>query len=970
MKKKFGFFGKKEDYFEDDRYEEEEYEELEDEYFAEDYEGEEEYYEQDAEYYADEEAEYDEEEYYADGEAVYYSQEDGMTGEEEYYSEEELPEDDEYYAEEEEWDVDELEYMEENEFLDPTEFEKSEDNIFTKLLSRFSQMDLSDRIVASTGIIVLILALVTGSIFMGTRMSEKQISTFADVGSQLEGIEVIGGDGLTAVADAEIARQEAASLVEEEEESEGYEEEEYSKEVTVTLKMTSIKKDLKIKFVNKKTGKLIPNVPFEVKVTNSKDETETWTDEDKDGIIYKTNITPGKYSVTVSKLENQDKYKISTAAQTVTVKENLDYEKVDVSDEIKSESEIDASREDTAQNNVQEESRLQDTVEWVESTQTPSGENYVEVVKATIKEPVVNAARIGEDVPPLISIASVNRKVTREVDAGGVSILGGGGTIGSDGTAFLQAEVTAPGTLSVVNYEWSVSPSEYASLSANTGESVTLTAKNTTDSEQTVTVSVTARVGYDTVSDGEVTQTYSASTTLTLAAAVKEKASISPASVTLAIGGTTTLTATVGEDSTGFTWASADTSVAVVDEKGLVTAKKVGATTITATHTSGVSATCTVTVTGNDVSIKLDKTSATLTPKGTLDITATIQSNLTENQKVTWTSSNEKVATVKGNHAKATVTAVKAGNATITATYTENDVTVTASCEITVQSDPKNDTSTALKDQNGNQIYVQNSQGNYVAATSADYYTSQKFYIKQQGYKYTGWQTLSGKVYYFDKNGNKVTGEQVIQGARYTFDSEGVLVNSNGVLGIDVSKWNGDIDWAAVKNSGVSYVIIRCGYRGSSKGALVEDPKFKANIKGATGAGLKVGVYFFSQAINEIEAVEEASMVLSLVKGYSLSYPIFLDVEPSGGRADGIDRKTRTAVCKAFCQTVQNSGYAAGVYANKTWFESYIDASQLGTYRIWLAQYAAAPTYGGRYDIWQYSSKGKISGIKGDVDLN
>ena len=168
----------------------------------------------------------------------------------------------------------------------------------------------------------------------------------------------------------------------------------------------------------------------------------------------------------------------------------------------------------------------------------------------------------------------------------------------------------------------------------------------------------------------------------------------------------------------------------------------------------------------------------------------------------------------------------------------------------------------------------------------------------------------------------------------------------------------------------MSYVIIRCGYRGSSQGALIEDPKYRTNIQGATAAGLKVGVYFFSQAINDIEAVEEASMVLSLVKGYKLSYPIFLDVEASGGRADKIDKATRTAVCKAFCQTIKNSGYNSGVYANKTWFESFIDAGQLGAYRIWLAQYAAQPTYSGRYDIWQYSSKGKIGGISGDVDLN
>ena len=109
------------------------------------------------------------------------------------------------------------------------------------------------------------------------------------------------------------------------------------------------------------------------------------------------------------------------------------------------------------------------------------------------------------------------------------------------------------------------------------------------------------------------------------------------------------------------------------------------------------------------------------------------------------------------------------------------------------------------------------------------------------------------------------------------------------MLGIDVSKHNGNINWTEVKNSGVSFVIIRCGYRGSSTGALIEDPKFKANVQGATAAGLKVGIYFFTQAVNQIEAVEEASMTVSLIKNYKISYPVFLDVEASGGRADGLD---------------------------------------------------------------------------------
>lgn len=192
----------------------------------------------------------------------------------------------------------------------------------------------------------------------------------------------------------------------------------------------------------------------------------------------------------------------------------------------------------------------------------------------------------------------------------------------------------------------------------------------------------------------------------------------------------------------------------------------------------------------------------------------------------------------------------------------------------------------------------------------------------------------------------------------------------NAVLGIDVSKWNREIDWDKVKESGVRFVIIRCGYRGSQTGALVEDPYFKKNIEGATEAGLKVGVYFFTQAINQAEAVEEASMALSLVEGYDLDYPIFIDTEGSGGRADGLDVVTRTEICKAFCETIEQAGAEAGVYASRNWFYKNVDDDALSSYVIWVAEYRKEPLYTGRYDMWQYTSSGQIDGISGRVDLN
>lgn len=195
---------------------------------------------------------------------------------------------------------------------------------------------------------------------------------------------------------------------------------------------------------------------------------------------------------------------------------------------------------------------------------------------------------------------------------------------------------------------------------------------------------------------------------------------------------------------------------------------------------------------------------------------------------------------------------------------------------------------------------------------------------------------------------------------------------ANTSVGIDVSKWNQEIDWEKVKAAGVDFAIIRAGYRGSSTGSLVVDPYFEANIRGATAAGVKVGVYFFTQAMDEVEAVEEASMVLELVQDYRLDYPIFIDTEGAGGngRADGLTVETRTLVCDAFCRTVENAGYDAGVYASRNWYNNRIQADRLESYYIWLAEYRSVPLYEGYYHMWQYTSKGSIDGIEGNVDMN
>ncbi len=197
-------------------------------------------------------------------------------------------------------------------------------------------------------------------------------------------------------------------------------------------------------------------------------------------------------------------------------------------------------------------------------------------------------------------------------------------------------------------------------------------------------------------------------------------------------------------------------------------------------------------------------------------------------------------------------------------------------------------------------------------------------------------------------------------------------LGEEGQMGIDVSKWNGDIDWDRVRNAGITYAIIRCGYRGSSTGALVEDPYFRQNMQGALNAGLKVGVYFFTQATNEVEAVEEASMAIALCRDYRITYPVFIDTEGAGGngRADGLDLETRTKVCKAFCQTVEDAGYTGGIYGSRNWFRTRLRMDELENHIIWLAEYREKPVYAGNYHFWQYTSSGSVDGIEGRVDLD
>lgn len=244
-----------------------------------------------------------------------------------------------------------------------------------------------------------------------------------------------------------------------------------------------------------------------------------------------------------------------------------------------------------------------------------------------------------------------------------------------------------------------------------------------------------------------------------------------------------------------------------------------------------------------------------------------------------------------------------------------------------------------------------------------------------------GWQTENGKTFYYDLNGNKVTGLKSIDGKLYYFDDSGVKAGS---LGIDVSYFNGEIDWNKVKAQGIDFAIIRVAGRTWGSGILFEDSNsYKQMENGgeylqqAKAAGLKVGVYVYSSAINTNEAVEEASLALDILNGTALDLPVYIDMEYSGdypnGRADKLTAQQRFEIVEAFCTTVKSGGYTPGVYAGQYYFENgALNFSQVSKYNVWLASYTRdqkLPSFSG-YNMWQFTSAGTVNGISGNVDLN
>ena len=790
------------------------------------------------------------------------------------------------------------------------------------------------------------------------------------------------------------------------------EETEAAEPETVTLVGSSIEKDLKIK-IQDESSKNVKGQPFEItiKADKKKAKSTTYSDDDKDGIIYIKSIDAGKYDVSLNEI---DGYISKENSYKVTVKDKIEYTKVDVKDEIKSAAEV-APAEDAEVDNVEVEAVIQDTVETVDSTCTPSkvgagdvdtsnfpkasvgGSTKVDIAQAAV---TASAKRVGYhatgnegETVPSTATKEPKSSETQQPSEGGTDKgdntgnQGGNSQGGTTGSGENQGGSSTGGT-EEPKPKPNPEPSTYEitivhMFNKNDGK----TKADKADEKETVTVAKDAK----TVSSAKTYDGYKASngTTFTIQDGAKEYTIMWVATaadkVTYKVthnffqaDGKTKAEESKSEDITVDATAT-EIQASSYEAQGYKLVE--GSTKIkVAAGTTAYTLNWVKAAAAASASVTVPQTAAlynsTINNANAIGLTATLTDAGNIITNITWTSSNEKVVKVSnGAKTGCTLTAVGKGSATVTGIIsylskpgdtktTANDKKIT--CTVTVN-DFTGNTTTQLKDKSGRLLYKDSECKK--PATVADYNANGTYYTEPV---YTGWQTIDGKVYYYTSNHQRVTGSQVISGISYNFGSDGALQQGSGKNGIDVSSHQGNIDWASVKAAGINFAIIRVGYRGSQTGALVEDSCFKKNIQGATANGINVGVYFFTQATTEAEAVEEASMALTLCSGYNLSYPIFVDTENGSGaaRANGLDKGSRTACVAAFCKTIANGGRKAGVYASKSWYNNKIDASAFSNYFIWVAQYNTTCNYKGKYNMWQYSSKGSVPGIKGNVDVN
>ena len=794
------------------------------------------------------------------------------------------------------------------------------------------------------------------------------------------------------------------------------EETEAAEPETVTLVGSSIEKDLKIK-IQDSSSKNVKGQPFEITVKGEqkKAKAATYTDDDKDGIIYIKSIEAGKYDVSLNEI---DGYISKETSYKLTVKDKIEYTKVDVKDEIKSAAEV-APAEDAEVDNVEVEAVIQDTVETVDSTCTPakvsgadvdtsnfnaskpasSGTNTVNIAQGATTTAKARSYRAAENLSVITegdgSDGDPGKTPDDSVQYTIIHKFSDGKEKSESGKGKVNDTVKAQNDYSGDGYTLEGS-SEFTLKEGENTFTVNWKKKESTETKEDVNYKITNKCG-ETVIGDPITGTAKAGEVISVSNPDPKKYDGETQKVTIEAGKTEYVVSWTEKQAATVTYTIKHYFNGKEDaSKAESKSGAVGATVKAADYSKDYTTTdktefvLDADASKNIFEVKWTTKVAAATASVSIPKSVTLYNNASANslaistsitdaggiiKGISWSSSNSKVVQIsKDSKAGCTLTAAGLGDSSITATVTylskpgdkNTTATATVSCAVSVKQF-STDSTAQLKDKSGRALYKDSECKK--PATVADYNANGTYYTEPV---YTGWQTIDGKVYYYTSNHQRVTGSQVISGISYNFGSDGALQQGSGKNGIDVSSHQGNIDWASVKAAGINFAIIRVGYRGSQTGALVEDSCFKKNIQGATANGINVGVYFFTQATTEAEAVEEASMALTLCSGYNLSYPIFVDTENGSGaaRANGLDKGTRTACVAAFCKTIANGGRKAGVYASKSWYNNKIDASAFSNYFIWVAQYNTTCNYKGKYNMWQYSSKGSVPGIKGNVDVN
>lgn len=192
-------------------------------------------------------------------------------------------------------------------------------------------------------------------------------------------------------------------------------------------------------------------------------------------------------------------------------------------------------------------------------------------------------------------------------------------------------------------------------------------------------------------------------------------------------------------------------------------------------------------------------------------------------------------------------------------------------------------------------------------------------------------------------------------------------------LGVDLSKYQKEVDFAAIQKEGIDFCMLRVGARGYETGVLQEDEKYQEYMKGAADVNMPVGLYFFSQAVTETEAIEEADFVISRIGEYKISYPIAFDmefIENDTSRVETLTKTEKTNIALAFLERIETAGFTGMLYGNKEWLLTRIDLSKFDKYDIWLTEEESIPDYPYVYSMWQYTRQGEVYGIDGYVDLN